>query len=127
MGHYLLDKGPAFQDFHFVVEVVGHGETAHALQGFQGAAVGAHGPAAGILFLDEDTGGYVVYRCLVADIDKGQHQADDYAGDKPGPVDQVFEDDFVQVERAFFRIFRGRIVEILFGHNNRFDVVRNLY
>lgn len=127
MGHYLFDEGPAFQDFHFVVEVVGHGEAAHALQGFQGAAVGAHGPAAGILFLDENAGGYVVHRSLVTEVDKGQHQADDYAGDKPGPVDQVFEDDFVEIERTFFRIFRSRIVEILFGHNNRFDVVRNLY
>ena len=111
MGYHLADKGTAFQDFHLVVEVVAHGESAQALHGLEGSSGSSHAALAGVVFLDEYGGGYVVHGCLIAQVREGEDEADEDACHKPGPVSKVFKEDGIQVDALFVLLF---VVQILF-------------
>ena len=111
MGYHLADEGAAFQNFHLVVEVVAHGESAQALHGFEGSSGSSHAALAGVVFLDEYGGSYIVYGCLIAQVREGEDEADKDACHKPGPVGKVFKEDGIQVDAFFMLLF---VVQILF-------------
>ena len=70
-----------------------------------------------VLFLDENLGTGAIDRCAVAEVHVRTADANDDAGYKPGPVCEVLEKDFVEIE-FFFRLISSyaRIDVVLFGH-----------
>ena len=113
MGDYLLEQGTRLEDFHLIVETVGHRQTAHTLQDI-GSSAGSSCPAfLGIAFLDQNGRSDVIDWCLIAQVDKGQDQTAQHAGHKPRPVGQILEKDGIQIDA--FLMLRLQII-LFFVH-----------
>ena len=77
------------QHFHFIVEVVGRRVKT---ENFQIGQSGADTVVFLVVF-DNDRAGNAVHRCGVVQINPSSYQAYHNTGNKPFPVDEVFEEE----------------------------------
>ena len=98
IGYGLLNQSPGLEYFQFVIEEAGEvdGGQLHDI-GHRGAGLA---PVI-VLFLNQDFRTAAIHRGAVADIHIGAAQAEDDTDYKPGPVGQVLEEDFVEIEFLF--------------------------
>jgi hypothetical protein len=117
IGYSLLNQGSRLEDFQFVVEEAGEvdgGQLHDIRHGGAGLA-----PVI-VLFLNQDFRTAAIHRGAVADIHIGAEQAEDDTDYKPGPVGQVLEEDFVEIEFLFGLLFSSFEGGILLGHISRY-------
>lgn len=112
-GHYLLEEGTRTENLHLVVEVVCHGEHTQVLHGCQRTGCGI--VAALVLLLDEHGRLHVVDGCLIAQPEPRTDEHHHHTGNKPVPVDEVLEKDFIEVDVLFFMFLLGNLFHYLFS------------
>lgn len=112
-GHHLLEEGTRTENLHLVVEVVRHGEHTQVLHGCQRTGCGI--VAALVLLLDEHGRLHVVDGCLIAQPEPRTDEHHHHTGNKPVPVDEVLEKDFIEVDVLFFMFLLGNLFHYLFS------------
>jgi hypothetical protein len=98
IGHGFLDQSSRLEDFALVIEQAGEvdgSQLHHVRQRGAGLATVI------VLLLDQNLGTGAIDRGAIAKVHVGAADANNDTRNKPGPVGQILEKDFVEIEFLF--------------------------
>jgi hypothetical protein len=121
IGDGSLDQGSGFEDLQLIVEKAGQvdgGQFHNVRQRGAGLA------AVVVLFLDKNLCTGAINGCAVAKIHVSTAQTEDDTGNKPRPVCQILEKNFVKIDFLFGPIFAYARINVWFGHYQGYLLIK---